>query len=357
MSVLPPILSLEIAELEARLGALGASPVHARALRRTVLSGRAIEQTPRLSGRIIDGLREQLTWLSSESIEQHSAADGSEKHLIRLSDGRLVEAVRLPGFAVAPSLPGQSLPQRREAASSACLSTQVGCAMACRFCASGLAKVARNLEAHELLEQVALLRLRGPVERVVFMGSGEPTQNLTALARALHVMRDEADLGPRYVMVSTVGPPSAIDRLTALGLKFTLAVSLHSAVASRRAELIPTQQKVDPGALLDAADRFVAATGRAYQVEYVLLAGLNDAPADAEALATLMHGRRAHVSVIRWNAVAGMPFVTPDVERTYGFLRVLHDRGVSARLRRTVGSESTAACGQLRGAAEQSHLA
>jgi 23S rRNA (adenine2503-C2)-methyltransferase len=350
LNELPAFLSLDVEQTERLMDEIGASRVHARSLRRALLAGKAPEQTPRVSPRILQAVGERFVWLSSRSVEQHRAADLSCKHLIRLDDGQLVESVHLPGVALAPSLPDAPSPALREAAASACLSTQVGCAMACRFCASGLAKVARNLAAHELLEQIVHLRRQGPVQRVVFMGSGEPTQNAGALATALDVMRDEADLGPRYVVVSTVGPASAVDRLTAMGRKFTLALSLHSADAAKRASLIPTQKKVEPRDLLDAADRFAAATGRAYQVEYVLLAGINDSVDDARELGALMRGRRAHVSVIRWNAVAGMDFGTPDVAATYAFLRTLHDADVSARLRRTVGGESTAACGQLRGA-------
>lgn len=246
----------------------------------------------------------------------------------------MVETVHLPGaLAGAPS---------------ACISSQVGCAMACRFCATGLDKVARNLAAHEILEQVVLVRRLAPVRRLVFMGAGEPTQNLRNVAAALEVLRDEAEIGPKKIMISTVGPASAVDRLTSLGLRFTLALSLHTANHAKRAALIPTQKKVDPIELLDAADRFSRQTRRAYQVEYVLLGGVNDSPEDAKELAAALKGRRLHVSVIRWNPVDGMEFRTPSMEAARVFVTVLHAADISAQLRRTVGQESAAACGQLR---------
>ncbi|TAH39411.1 MAG: 23S rRNA (adenine(2503)-C(2))-methyltransferase RlmN [Planctomycetota bacterium] len=331
-----PILALDRDQARSALAALGVSALHADRIRRRLLAG-AEPLAERHGGyalpaRLAQRLEQRFLWLSLQSVRRVGDTDGAEKHLLRLSDGETVEAVRLPGSD----------------APSACLSTQVGCAVACRFCASGLDGVRRNLEAHEILEQVALLRRHGPVRRLVFMGAGEPTHNLRALAQALVVLRDEAEIGPRSVLVSTVGPAAAVDRLASLGLKFTLALSLHSVARDVRASLIPTQPGVDPLELLAAADRFHALTGRSYQVEYVLLADVNDARADARALSRALRGRRAHVSVIAWNPVPGMPFRTPEAARTRAFLEVLHEEGVSCTLRRTVGGEVAAACGQLR---------
>ncbi len=333
MSSLPPFLSLSVAETEALLTELGTSPRHAKPLRRALLFGHSLRET-KAPDWVVDALGERVRWLSCESVEQLESADGSVKHVVRLEDGKLVETVHLPG-----ALTG---------APSACISSQVGCAMACSFCATGLDKVARNLAAHEILEQVVLLRRLGPVRRLVFMGAGEPTQNLRNVAAALAVLRDEAEIGPKKIMVSTVGPASAVDRLAALGLRFTLALSLHTANHAKRAALIPTQKKVVPTDLLDAADRFSVVTRRAYQVEYVLLGGVNDSEADAVELAAALKGRRLHVSVIRWNPVDGMEFQTPSTEAARAFVTVLHRADISAQLRRTVGQESAAACGQLR---------
>lgn len=330
------LLALELPALEELVARCGYSTVHARRLRRTLLLGQRFEDNARLPPRLVERLSTHVCWLSSTSIEVHPAEDGSAKHLVRLQDGGSVEAVHLPGaLAGAPS---------------ACISSQVGCAMACRFCASGLDKVARNLQAHELLEQVVHLRRRGPVKRLVFMGAGEPTQNLTNVAKALDVLRDEGEIGPRNVLLSTVGPAKAIDRVRALDRRVTLALSLHNPFADERAALIPTQSKETPEALLDAADRFVESTGRPYQVEYVLLGENNESERHARALAALLRGRRAHVSAIRWNPVPGMPFQRPSDAAATAFIGTLRDAGISAQLRRTVGGEKTAACGQLRSA-------
>lgn len=331
-----PFLSLSLDTARESFAELGAAPMHANRLRRNLLlTGDARHPSARsrpFPKGLWKELEERFCWLSLESAYRTSAADGSEKHLLKLADGKTVEAVRLPG----------------KQAPSACLSTQVGCAVACKFCASGLEGVQRNLTGYEILEQVALLRRFGPVRRLVFMGAGEPTHNLQALKDALPVLRDEAELGPRNVLVSTVGPPSAIDRIAALGLKLTLALSLHTLDQDLRSELIPTQAKVNPYELLEAADRYRVSTGRSYQVEYVLLGGINDSRADARQLARAMKGRRGHLSLIAWNPVSGMPFTTPNQESVRAFVEVLHAEKISCTLRNTVGGDAAAACGQLR---------
>jgi len=307
---------------------LGFSPRWAGPLRRAVLAGREPELPPGL----LAALPERVILIESQVVARTSAPDGAEKFLIRLLDCETVEAVRLPGAV----------------RGSACLSTQVGCAMACRFCASGLEGARRNLAAYEILEQVALLRRGGPVERLVLMGSGEPTQNLGAVVAALGVLKEEGGIGPRHVLLSTVGPPAAVARVTATGLKVTLALSLHALDRGLRGELIPTQAHVEPLDLLAAADAHAVATRRPYQVEYVLLGGVNDSTAQARDLAAALHGRRAHVSLIPWNPVAEQSFAPPVPGAAAEFLAVLRAAGVSAVLRRTVGSEAHAACGQLR---------
>lgn len=323
-----PLFARNLAQTEEMCVAAGYAPRWAGIWRRAVLAGVAAELPPRLTAFLL----ERAVEISAQVVVRSAAADGAEKCLIRCADGETVEAVRLPGTVNG----------------SACLSSQVGCAMACRFCASGLNGVRRNLAAHELLEQVALLRRSGPVARLVFMGSGEPTQNLDAIVRALGVLKEEGGVGPRHVLLSTVGPAAAIARVTATGLKLTLALSLHALDRELRAALIPTQARVEPLDLLAAADAHAAATRRPYQVEYVLLGGVNDSTAQAAELAEALRGRRAHVSLIPWNPVPEQAFAPPAPGAGEAFLAVLRAAGVSAVLRRTVGGAAHAACGQLR---------
>ncbi|MCB9897923.1 MAG: radical SAM protein [Planctomycetes bacterium] len=307
---------------------LGYGSHHADLLRKRVLHGR----DPALPPRLAAGLASRVRAATMHVLRVDTTDDGARKHLLALHDGETIEAVRLPGTAHA----------------SACLSTQVGCAMACRFCASGLLGVRRQLAAHELLEQVVLLRRDGPVARLVLMGTGEPTQNLRAVGEALLVLRDEGGIGPRHVLLSTVGPPAAIERVGELGLRLTLALSLHALDRDLRGALVPTQVHVEPRDLLDAADRHAELTGRPYQVEWVLLGGQNDSPAQAADLAVALRGRRAHVSAIAWNAVEDMPFARPASGVAEAFVGTLRAAGISAALRRSVGGASSAACGQLR---------
>lgn len=331
-----PFLSLTAAEAADELAARGFAPIWAARLRRALLAGRepsqAASRGTALPTRLIAELEQDFQWLSLQEVTQSRADDGAVKHLLQLQDGDAVEAVRLPGTA----------------APSACLSSQIGCAVGCRFCASGLEGVKRNLRAFELLEQVAWLRRSGPVRRLVFMGAGEPTHNLREVESALEVLATEGEIGPRHVLLSTVGPVSAIERVAQLGRKLTLALSLHALEQDLRAELIPSQAHVQPRDLLDAADRYAAASGRPYQVEYVLLGGVNDGDQQAIDLARALQGRRAHVSLIPWNAVDEVGFASPQPGASEAFRDRLREQGVSVALRRTLGSSADAACGQLR---------
>lgn len=336
MGSLRPFLDLSLAETEAWLADGGFSPIWAGRLRRALLEGRLPEEAGKagaaLPMKLLAELEREFTWLSLRETAQSRAEDGAVKHLLALADGEAIEAVRLPGSG----------------APSACLSSQVGCAVGCRFCASGLEGVQRNLKAHELLEQVAWLRRSGEVRRLVFMGAGEPTHNLREVAAALDVLRVEGGLGPRHVLVSTVGPASAIRRITELGRKVTLALSLHALDPELRAELIPSQAQARPTELLDAADDHARVTGRPYQVEYVLLGGVNDSMKQAADLACALQGRRAHVSLIPWNTVGEVGFQSPARGGAEAFRDRLRSEGISVVLRRTLGGSADAACGQLR---------
>jgi 23S rRNA (adenine2503-C2)-methyltransferase len=331
-----PFLSLGLAEARAAVNDLGFAPQFANRLRRTLLQGRLPEQAGGrgfvLPKALLPALQQSYCWSSLAQIRSTSAPDGAVKYLLRLADGQIIEAVRLPGIR----------------APSACISCQVGCAMACRFCASGLTGTKRNLRSHEFLEQIAWLRREGPVRRLVFMGSGEPTHNLREIVPALEVLRLEGGLGPRHILISTVGPPAAIYRLADIGLKFTLALSLHALEQDLRAELIPTQTHVNPLDLLAAADHYARVSGRPYQLEYVLLGGVNDSQSQARDLAQALKNRRVHVSLIGWNTVEEIEFQSPQVGQAELFLQELRSAGISSRLRSTVGSQADAACGQLR---------
>jgi 23S rRNA (adenine2503-C2)-methyltransferase len=242
-----------------------------------------------------------------------------------------------------------------------CLSAQVGCAMGCVFCASGLEGVARNLTTGEILEQMLQLkRLLPPGERlshIVVMGMGEPLANLDALLPALEAAshRDGLGIGVRRITISTVGLPTGIRRLAALDCQYHLAVSLHAPDDELRNRIVPANRKIGVASLLEAADEYFEKTGRRVTFEYVLLAGVNDQPQHAAGLVSLLRGRPALINLIPYNPVEGLPYDTPRPAVTARFAEILEHGGLTVAIRYRKGDRIDAACGQLRRGETQSH--
>jgi 23S rRNA (adenine2503-C2)-methyltransferase len=284
-------------------------------------------------------LAEAFTLFSTSVARHRRSDDGTQKLLLRTGDGQQIECVLLRD-------------DRQHC--TACISTQVGCAMGCVFCASGLDGLVRNLTAGEILEQMLQLkRLLDPEERLshlVVMGMGEPLANLDALLPALAVATDPAGLGigVRRVTISTVGLPAAIRRLAKLDRAYHLAVSLHAADDALRDRLVPANRKVGIAAILEAADDYFATSGRRLTYEYVLLADLNDRPEQARRLVGLLRGRPALVNVIAYNPVADLPYRTPTTAALARFVEILREGGLSVQVRYRKGDRIDAACGQLR---------
>lgn len=293
------------------------------------------------------GLREalgaRLPVRSSRILETHRAGDGTVKLLLGLADGESVECVLIPEG------------DRR----TACISTQVGCGVGCVFCASGAKGVVRNLEAHEIVEQVLWLReaAQGAEEapearltNVVVMGMGEPLHNVASLVRALRLVQDPEgiDLGSRRITVSTSGPTKGFEEFLAAGLRVNLAVSLHAPTDELRRRLVPKGGTGTVAELREMARRWFETTGRDTTFEYVLLGGINDRDADAHALARVA-GRHRNVNLIPMNPVSFAPELSaPSRERTDAFAAILGRAGVVVHVRRQRGDDVLAACGQLR---------
>jgi len=287
-------------------------------------------------------LREQLAtdftlWRST--IARHTQADdGTEKLLLTLVDGGQIECVLL----------------RDEIRRTICISTQVGCGMGCVFCASGLEGLQRNLTTGEIIEQILQLQLRlQPEERlshIVVMGMGEPLANLDALLPALDEATREDGLGisARRITISTVGLTKAMRRLAETNPRYRLAVSLHAPNDEIRQKVVPVADKIPIADVLAEADNYFDRSGRQLTFEYVLLAGLNDSPAHAAELATLLAGRTAMLNVIPYNPVAGLPYATPSQNAQRAFRQTLESRGVNVHFRHRKGDAIDAACGQLR---------
>lgn len=283
-------------------------------------------------------LEADWTLFSSRIAAHTQSADGTEKLLLAFPDGHQVESVLI----------------REGSRRTVCISTQVGCAMGCVFCASGLEGVARNLTTGEIVEQMLRLsHLLADDERlshVVVMGMGEPLANLGALLPAL----DEAtspsgfSISSRRITISTVGLPAGIRRLAEEGNAYRLAVSLHAPDDALRNRLVPVNRNVGLGPIIEAVDDYFRVSGRRVTFEYILLGGINDQAHHARRLADIVKGRPSLVNVIPYNRVEGLPYETPSAEAVRRFVKALRGRGVAVQQRKRKGDRIDAACGQLR---------
>ncbi len=282
-------------------------------------------------------LAETHTISAPAVLSRQVSSDGTTKFLLGLADGRQIEAVFIP------DTPAQTF----------CISTQVGCAMACAFCLTGKMGLVRHLTAGEIVGQVRVLAhetgLAGTPFNIVFMGMGEPLHNYDATMKAIRMLADEQGLAvhPRRITLSTVGLIRALERLAEEPLLPNLAVSLHATTDASRTAIVPINKEDGLAALIDACRRFPLAKRRRITFEYVLLDGVNDTPEDARRLATLLSGVKAKVNLLPLNAAPGIPFTRPSDERVNAFAKILADRGVTVSVRRSRGRDIRAACGQL----------
>jgi 23S rRNA (adenine2503-C2)-methyltransferase len=286
-----------------------------------------------------------LAW--PELVRRQGASDATQKFLWRLGDGALIESVLI---SASPSLYGDPSDRR-----TLCVSTQVGCAYGCRFCASGLEGWKRNLGAEEIVNQVLAIERTGggggrAVNNLVIMGMGEPLANYDHLLRALRILNAPwgGGLGARKITVSTSGLAPQIRRLADEPQQFRLAVSLHGATDETRSRIMPVNRKYPLGVLAAACDYYQRKKGRMITLEYVLMAGVNDNVEQAPPLARLARRLHAKVNLIPYNKVEGLPWTRPDEPAQEAFLAALERLQVSATLRREKGGDIDAACGQLR---------
>jgi 23S rRNA (adenine2503-C2)-methyltransferase len=318
----------------------GQPPLRARQVRRWILAGRAtaFEQMTDLPHALRRQLAEEFSPLGTRIDRHLVSSDGTHKLLLRLHDEHVIECVLL-----------QEANRR-----TVCISTQVGCGMGCVFCASGIGGVMRNLSPAEILEQLLHARnLLPPTERlthVVVMGMGEPLANLDALLEMLAVATapDGLGLSGRHVTISTVGLPGKIRQLADAGKAYHLAVSLHAPNDELRSRIVPTNDRTGLAAILEAADYFYRTTGRQVTYEYVLLRDVNDRPEHAAELGRLLRGRQAHVNLIPFNDVVGLPYRRLTQQALEDFLAIVRQAGVSVKVRKRKGADIDAACGQLR---------
>ncbi|ESA32663.1 23s rrna m a-2503 methyltransferase [Leptolyngbya sp. Heron Island J] len=262
------------------------------------------------------------------------AADETVKFLLRLDDGQIIETVGMP----------------TEKRLTVCVSSQVGCPMACDFCATGKGGLVRNLATHEIVDQVLTVQaaFEQRVSNIVFMGMGEPLINAQNVVAAVKCLNHDIGIGQRSITISTVGIPGQIRRLAKHQLQVTLAVSLHGSNQSLRTQLIPSAQQYQLTDLLDECREYVAVTGRRVTFEYILLAGLNDSEVHAAELAQLLRGFQSHVNLIPYNPISEVDYQRPSRKRVNQFTNSLKASGIAVSVRYSRGLEKDAACGQLR---------
>ncbi|MBI1314332.1 23S rRNA (adenine(2503)-C(2))-methyltransferase RlmN [bacterium] len=334
------ILDLSLAELDQWCSARGERAFRVKQIRGWLFGKRAasFDGMNDLPKALRQTLADEFTLFDGSVVRHQVAKDRTEKLLIEQPDKQTVECVLMRE------------PDRR----TICISTQVGCAMGCVFCASGMLGLKRNLSRAEILEQILRLdRLLEPDERltnIVVMGIGEPLQNLPTLLSVLDEVTADDGLGlsPRRITVSTVGLPAKIEELARSGKPYNLAVSLHAPNDELRTRLVPVNSNIGIDAILAAADSYFEITGRRVTYEYVLLGGLNDGPEHASQLAALLRHRNAHVNLIPMNGVETLPFAEPTAPRVDEFVHILESSGTAATVRKRKGADIDAACGQLR---------
>ncbi len=330
---------MRIADIRQRLDALGAKRVHTQRVLRLWSQAkpqdsgkRKPEDTLPLSVRdALPALVDELSGLATLQ-SAHPGEDSSERLLVQLRDGQTVESVLLPRGGL-------------------CVSSQVGCAVGCVFCMTGQSGLIRQVGSAEIVAQVVLARQRRAVNKVVFMGMGEPSHNLDNVLEAIELLGTVGNIGHKNLVFSTVGDPRAFERLHSLqegDVRPALAVSLHTTRPDLRERLLPRAPRMTIDELVDHAERYARATGYPIQYQWTLLEGINDTPEEIEGIVRLLSGKYALMNMIPFNAVDGLSYQRPSWEMAAEIARTLHRRGILTKLRHSAGQDVEGGCGQLR---------
>ena len=333
------IKSLSLDELKTEVVKLGEKPYRAKQLYEWmhVKLARSYGEMTNLPKDLREKLSEDYEYISLKEVTvQTSGLDGTKKYLFELADGNLVESVWM----------------QYHHGNSVCISSQVGCRMGCRFCASTLDGLERNLTPSEMLDQIyAISRSTGErVSNVVVMGTGEPLDNYDNLLRFIHMVTDEngLNISQRNITVSTCGIVEYMKRLADQKLQITLALSLHGSTQEKRRELMPVANRYDISEVIDACRYYLDQTGRRVTFEYSLVGGVNDTDEDAENLCRLIDGLNCHVNLIPVNPIKERDYVGSERKDVLRFQKKLEKRHINATIRREMGRDIDGACGQLR---------
>ena len=332
------IKSMTLAELTEEFTALGEPKFRAGQVYTWLHRGaRSFEEMTNLSKPLREKLAQNYA-LPSPTVARRleSKKDGTIKYLWRLTDGNCVESVLM----------------RYHHGNTVCISSEVGCPMGCAFCASTLGGLVRRLTPSEMLDQVLFTQLDSglPVSNIVLMGIGEPLDNYDTVLRFLALVNspEGMNIGMRHISLSTCGVVDKIDRLAEENLQLTLSVSLHAPTDEVRSSIMPINRKYPVDTLLAACKRYFEKTGRRISFEYAMIRGVNDTPQMAQILIKKLRGIAAHVNLIPLNDVAESPLKPSLPEKVRAFQQTLEQQGIPATVRRTLGSDINASCGQLR---------
>ncbi len=332
------IKSMTLPELTAALKELGQPAFRGKQVYTWLHKGvRSYEEMTNLPKALRDTLSEKYPILAPEVVrKQESQKDGTIKYLWKLSDGNCVETVLM----------------RYHYGNTVCISTEVGCAMGCAFCASTIGGLVRRLEPFEMLDEVLFTQIDSglPVSRVVLMGIGEPLDNFDNVMRFLELVNSEdgMNISMRHISLSTCGLIPKIDRLAEKKLQISLAISLHGPNNEIRSRVMPVNKAYPIEDLLEACRRYYAATSRRIHFEYAMIDGVNDGEEHAKELLRRLKGLPAHFNLIPLNHVEESPLKPSSKAAVARFQKLLEDGGITATVRRTLGSDIDASCGQLR---------
>ena len=330
--------SLTLPELTAVIKELGQPAFRGKQVYTWLHKGvRSYEEMTNLPKGLRDTLHEQYPICPPEVVrKQESQRDGTIKYLWKLSDGNCVETVLM----------------RYHYGNTVCISTEVGCAMGCAFCASTIGGLVRRLEPFEMLDEVLFTQIDSglPISRIVLMGIGEPLDNFDNVMRFLELVNSEEgmNISMRHISLSTCGLIPKIDRLAEKKLQISLAISLHGPNNEIRSRVMPVNKAYPIEDLLEACRRYYQATSRRIHFEYAMIDGVNDSEENAKELLRRLKGLPAHFNLIPLNHVEESPLKPSSRAAVARFQKILEDEGITATVRRTLGGDIDASCGQLR---------
>ncbi len=340
------LLGMKPEEIAAVFAELGQPAFRAKQLVEWVYTKRAasFDEMTNLPKPLREALATRFVTRSLQIATVTGSKDTTRKFLLKLHDGRFVETVLIPAN---PALYGGKSDRR-----TLCVSSQVGCAYDCKFCASGLAGFTRNLTAAEIVEQIVQVEAHAGerVDNLVFMGMGEPLANFSNVTKAVEILNAEwgIGIGARHMTISTSGLAPQIEKLADFPLQIRLAISLHGATDPVRDQIMPVNRKYPLAELFAALEQWNSKRKQFLTFEFILIEDINDSLEQAKALAARARRVNAKVNLIPYNTVDGLPWKRPSEARQDAFLKVLTDAGVTATLRREKGHDIAAACGQLR---------